>query len=581
MKKWTLAACALLSCLIGSATPLKFRSNGTFKIAQITDVHFKNNDPASSSSLTLFDELIEKEKPDLVIFTGDVVVEPAPVLEGWKKVLAPFQKAGIPFAVALGNHDDEHDKNRESIVKFLEKQPGCLNRKRCFTLPIYGASAKTAALLYIFDSNSYSTIPNVSGYGWIDHQQVSWYIGQSSKHKKHNKGAALPALAFFHIPIPEYCAAANSKEYPLVGFRGENECTQSINTGLFAAMLNQGDVMGCFVGHDHENDYMAFLNGISLAYGRKTSAGTSYGDLKCGSRIITLTEGSRSFSSYIYEQGGTIVQQMAFPRPLRFAITADTHFDPGPETDQFKNVVALNKLPLDGVAIVGDVFDRQAESVIPLFKKRYEKGDGDSTLHAQLYIGLGNHDINPVSTDEKQNLRERAATLHYVDSLLNDNMQKGLLKSWHKPTRCYSFDLNGIHFIQTHTWAGDTTLGKGGLEWLEGDLRSNQQKKLPVILLMHYTFDENDLRWISKQERDTLYERLKGHNILAIFNGHDHQPSQTTWNGIKVFTADNAWKDTPDQSPSFYYLEYTPNNSLSVKQCFWDNTTMNLTIKQL
>lgn len=581
MKKLTLIAVALFICFAGSAKSLKFRSNGTFKIAQITDVHFKNGDPASNSSLRLFDELIEREKPDLVVFTGDVVVDPAPVFDGWKKVLAPFQKAGIPFAVAIGNHDDEQDQSRSSIAKFLEKQEGCLNRNSCFTLPICGANSKTAALLYIFDSNSYSTLPNVSGYGWINHDQVDWYIKQSRKFKKRNNGVALPALSFFHIPLPEYRTASSNKEFPLVGSYGEKECIQSLNTGLFAAMVNQGDVMGCFVGHDHINDYAAFLNGVSLSYGRKSSIGTTYGDLKCGSRIIVLNEGTRSYSSYIYEQGGTIVHQTEFPRKLRFAITADTHFDPGVETDQFKNVVALNKLTLDGVAIVGDVFDRQSEAAIHLFKKRYEKGNGDSSLHAQLYIGLGNHDVNPVCSDEKQNLHERASTLQYVDSLLNEMVKNGLIKSLHKPTRCYSFDLNGIHFVQTQTWAGDTTLGKGGLQWLESDLKKNEKKKLPVIILMHYSFDESDSRWMSKVDRDSLYQILKEHKILAIFNGHDHKPSLSDWNGIKVYTADNAWMDTQGQSPSFYYLEYLPNKGLTVNQCFWDSNTMDLTIKTL
>jgi hypothetical protein len=268
------------------------------------------------------------------------------------------------------------------------------------------------------------------------------------------------------------------------------------------------------------------------------------------------------------------------PRKLRFAVTADTHFDMAPETDQYKNVIALNKLNLDGVAIVGDVFDRQHHSVVELFRKRYEKGEGDSTLHTNLYIGLGNHDINPVSHDNKMNLHERNITLSYVDSLLAAMKSNKLILDIHKPTRNYSFNLSGVHLIQTHTFAGDTTLGKGGLDWLKSDLKRYGANNEPIILFMHYTFTKSE-RWITNKEREELAAALKGYNIIAIFNGHDHQAYQKEWNGINVYTTDNTWKDNDITHPSFYMFEYDTINGLNVKQCFWHNDTLELTIKDL
>ena len=35
----------------------------------------------------------------------------------------------------------------------------------------------------------------------------------------------------------------------------EKACAPKLNTGMFAAMKEAGDVMGVFVGHDHDNDY--------------------------------------------------------------------------------------------------------------------------------------------------------------------------------------------------------------------------------------------------------------------------------------------------------------------------------------
>lgn len=50
--------------------------------------------------------------------------------------------------------------------------------------------------------------------------------------------------------FPEYRA-----ELPRVCFFGEPVCDPQLNSGLFNAMLECGDVMGVFCGHDHNNDY--------------------------------------------------------------------------------------------------------------------------------------------------------------------------------------------------------------------------------------------------------------------------------------------------------------------------------------
>ena len=53
--------------------------------------------------------------------------------------------------------------------------------------------------------------------------------------------------------------------------------------GMFAAMLQRGDVKGLFVGHDHINTYMGNYFGVELGYGPGTGFGT-YG-LNDGTRV--------------------------------------------------------------------------------------------------------------------------------------------------------------------------------------------------------------------------------------------------------------------------------------------------------
>ncbi len=51
---------------------------------------------------------------------------------------------------------------------------------------------------------------------------------------------------------------------------------------MFAAMKEAGDVMGMFVGHDHDNDYAVMWKDILLAYGRYTGGNTVYNHLPNG-----------------------------------------------------------------------------------------------------------------------------------------------------------------------------------------------------------------------------------------------------------------------------------------------------------
>ena len=81
---------------------------------------------------------------------------------------------------------------------------------------------------------------------------------------------------------------------------------------MFAAMVESGSVMGTFVGHDHDNDYLVAEKGIALAYGRFSGDDSTYNNLRPGARIIVLEEGQRGFESWILEDDGRIAHRMKF-----------------------------------------------------------------------------------------------------------------------------------------------------------------------------------------------------------------------------------------------------------------------------
>lgn len=322
----TLAVSLLFIATMGYAQKpvLTFNANAEFKIVQFTDVHYKKPAPESEVAIQLINEVLEAEQPDLVVFTGDVIYE-RPVLEGLDDVFDLVSNKGIPWAYVFGNHDDEFGLSRRQIMDYVAQKPYCLAQAGDRSLSGVGnyileiRSAATAdsigGLLYFFDSGAYSPIEAIKGYGWFKPDQINWFTRQSAAYTNANNGTPHPALAFFHIPLPEYAIMKASADTIITGNKDEVECSGKLNSGMFAAMRTAGDVMGTFVGHDHDNDYIGEYFGICLAYGRFSGGNTVYNNLgKNGCRVIKLTEGKREFSTYIYLLGGEIIFPVQYPQ---------------------------------------------------------------------------------------------------------------------------------------------------------------------------------------------------------------------------------------------------------------------------
>ena len=260
---------------------LEFNGEGKFKIAQFTDVHLDLGNPyrqaQAEKTIAQMRYILDAERPDLVVFTGDVVTG-KPAAEGWKRVLAPVAERNLPF---------------------------------CVVLEIAGKKSP-AALLYCLDSHDYSTVEGIDGYGWFTQDQIRWYRDRSAAYTGANGGKPVPALAFFHIALPEYVAAWRNPDNTHIGRAAEDECPGELNPGMFAAMVESGDVTGVFVGHDHDIDYVVAEKGIALGYGRFSGDDTTYNNLRPGVRLLVLTEGERGFETWIHERDGRIVDHVEF-----------------------------------------------------------------------------------------------------------------------------------------------------------------------------------------------------------------------------------------------------------------------------
>ena len=316
-------ALAFILCIGGAtAQELRFNSNHKFKIVQFTDVHWIYDDPKSEEAAERMREVLDAERPDLVVYTGDIIFA-KPAAPALQRALEPAIERGIPFAVTWGNHDDEQDMTRAELSAYIKDMKGNLTShtegisgQTNYTLSVKSSDGRRdAAVLYIFDSHSYSKIERVKGYDWIKHDQVAWYIEQSKAFTAKNGGAPLPALAFMHIPLPEMRDMTQNQNIYMVGTRKEMVCAPEINTGLATAMLSAGDVMGLFVGHDHVNDYIVDWYGILMGYGRFTGGKTVYHDIPQGNgaRVIELTEDSRDIHTWIRIKDGKVINEVNFP----------------------------------------------------------------------------------------------------------------------------------------------------------------------------------------------------------------------------------------------------------------------------
>jgi hypothetical protein len=306
------------------ADNLHFRTDGTFTIVQFTDMHFKNGEPEDEQTSALMAEVLDAEQLDLVALTGDVIDgghsdDPA---ASWQRAVAPIVDRSLPWAAVFGNHDDEGALSRQDLMAVQQSIPHCLTSPGPtgvsgvgnYVLPVKASQTdEAAATLYFVDSNAYAET-NIAGYGWIRRDQIAWFLDEAKRQRPAVGAEPLPALAFFHIPLPEYNQIWDLQV--CYGDKYEPVCCALINTGFFAALHEAGDVVGVFVGHDHVNDFEGELYGIRLCYGRGSGFNT-YGreGFKRGARVIQLREGRREFQSWLRLEGGDVVHEQAPHQP--------------------------------------------------------------------------------------------------------------------------------------------------------------------------------------------------------------------------------------------------------------------------
>jgi len=307
--------------LTAQENKLQFRDDGNFIIAQFTDTHFYIGGENSQEVLDNMQAVMETGQVDLVIMTGDIVTG-EPSIRSWEVLTDLLIGYKVPYTVTFGNHEDEAEISREELLSYLSERPYCLLSDQGGMevegvgnniLPVYNQKGIAEKLIYCMDSRSYSLAKDqdVEGYGWFDQSQIRWFA--ESNQKWLMKNPDIQALFFFHIPLPEYKQAFDHGDFTL-GIRKEEECSPKINTGMFAEMVLQRNVLGTFVGHDHVNNYVAQLHNIALCYGY-FSGGNSYGSGPLnGARLILLEADKETFTTWLRRVDGETFNKVELPK---------------------------------------------------------------------------------------------------------------------------------------------------------------------------------------------------------------------------------------------------------------------------
>ncbi|MBR4286422.1 MAG: metallophosphoesterase [Clostridia bacterium] len=304
-------------------TTIRFNSNGKLKILHVADPHLAN-DKHFDSSIWVIAEACDVEKPDLVVLTGDNTTpyeDPEETKKYINALMNIFESRNIPVAVTFGNHDSEAGPmTRRDIMDYYSTFPCVITADdttsfyNCatFNIPVLASdSDKVKFNLWVFDSGDYDD-DEPRHYDRVRAEQIEWYKETSASLKAENGGEAVNSVVFQHIIVPEiydvltkvdskqpyaiehiynegeyYAFDESSINY---GTLNEKPCPGYYNDGQFDALVENGDVLAMFTGHDHTNAFGVRNQNIDIY----TSPMTRYKGLayttQYGYRVVEIDE---------------------------------------------------------------------------------------------------------------------------------------------------------------------------------------------------------------------------------------------------------------------------------------------------
>ena len=308
-------------------TTIRFNSDGKLKILHIADTHL-NYDKHFDASVWVIAEACDVEKPDLVVLTGDNTHpddDPEKTKNLINALMNIFESRNIPVAVTFGNHDAEKGPMTRADIMEYYKTFSCVitaedadafHNCATFNIPVLASDSDNVNFnIWVFDSGDYDE-DEPRHYDRVRTEQIEWYKETSAKLREDNGGETVNSVVFQHIIVPEiydvlkkldskqpysvkriyneeeiYAFDENQTNY---GTLNEKPCPGYYNDGQFDALVENGDVLAMFTGHDHTNAFGVRNQNIDIYTSPMTRyKGLSY-TTQYGYRVVEIDENDTS-----------------------------------------------------------------------------------------------------------------------------------------------------------------------------------------------------------------------------------------------------------------------------------------------
>lgn len=241
---------------------------------------------------------------------------------------------------------------------------------------------------------------------------------------------------------------------------------------------------------------------------------------------------------------------------LTLGLISDLHF--GPETSHNGK---LRKLTREGPKLAKAFVERMNERVQPDLVVNLGDDIEDEDREADLARYRGCIHVLSSARAERVHVAGNHDTIHLAHDDLRAAWGAGPWDaSAGRRDLCYSFQRGGFHFtvLETHEKQDvDITLGAEQLAWLAADLRA---AALPVVVLMHHSASEQDLRgnyWFEgrehvalvKERRDFRRILTESKKVRLVVNGHVHWNHFDVVDGLPYVTVQSLIENLDEDAP--------------------------------
>jgi len=205
--------------------------------------------------------------------------------------------------------------------------------------------------------------------------------------------------------------------------------------------------------------------------------------------------------------------------PVTFFVASDSHFGALGMSELNRSLVEqMNALPgteyppelggrVDtprGVLFTGDTTDNGHLDEFAEFEQIYGLTGSDGLLRYPVFEAIGNHDLNSESP-----IKERAKQRHGgID---------------------YAWNWDDLRILCLDMYPDAKTR-----EWLSRELHRLGPDR-PVIVYFHYSLEGPYSDFWEQEDKDAFARAIEGHNVLAIFHGHEHRVGHYVWRGHPIF----------------------------------------------